>query len=99
LYFKILYFPNQVPALAYAIQTVLLYIGLEHLDAGTYSVTYQLKILTTAFFSVLLLKRRLSIVQWMSLFFLLAGVAIVQIVSGICMRHLALGLDIIWAKM
>ncbi|KIH43491.1 Nucleotide-sugar transporter, partial [Ancylostoma duodenale] len=41
-------------------------------------VTYQLKILTTAVFTVLVLGRKLSIQQWISLFFLFGGVAIVQ---------------------
>ncbi|MEQ2176822.1 hypothetical protein GOODEAATRI_032159 [Goodea atripinnis] len=42
-------------------------------------VTYQLKILTTALFSVLMLRKSLSRVQWISLLLLFAGVAIVQV--------------------
>ncbi|XP_038955312.1 UDP-galactose translocator isoform X1 [Rattus norvegicus] len=41
-------------------------------------VTYQLKILTTALFSVLMLNRSLSRLQWASLLLLFTGVAIVQ---------------------
>ena len=70
-----------VPALAYTIQTFLLYVSIENLDAGTFMVTYQLKILTTAFFTVLILKRRLSLWQWFALLLLVVGVATVQIVS------------------
>lgn len=42
-------------------------------------VTYQLKILTTALFSVLMLRKSLSKVQWVSLLLLFGGVAIVQV--------------------
>lgn len=42
-------------------------------------VTYQLKILTTALFSVMMLRKSLSRVQWVSLLLLFGGVAIVQV--------------------
>jgi UDP-sugar transporter A1/2/3 len=42
-------------------------------------VTYQLRILTTALFSVLLLKRQLSFRRWLALFLLALGIAAVQI--------------------
>lgn len=42
-------------------------------------VTYQLKILTTALFSVSMLGRRLGLYQWLSLLFLMAGVTLVQV--------------------
>ncbi|VDN21055.1 unnamed protein product [Gongylonema pulchrum] len=44
-----------------------------------HQVTYQLKILTTAFFSVALLGRRLNGMQWLSLILLTAGIALVQL--------------------
>uniref|UniRef100_A0A914D2A5 UDP-galactose transporter n=1 Tax=Acrobeloides nanus TaxID=290746 RepID=A0A914D2A5_9BILA len=67
-----------VPAFIYTIQNFLLYVAVENLDAGTYMVTYQMKILTTAMFTLIMLKRKLSIWQWVSLCILIAGVAIVQ---------------------
>ncbi|KAJ1349343.1 hypothetical protein KIN20_004893 [Parelaphostrongylus tenuis] len=67
-----------IPAVVYTIQNILLYVAVENLPAATYMVTYQLKILTTAVFTVLVLKRPLSIQQWIALFFLFGGVAVVQ---------------------
>ena len=42
-------------------------------------VTYQLKLLTTALFSVLILRMQLSIYQWFSLVVLFVGIAVVQV--------------------
>ena len=42
-------------------------------------VTYQLKILTTAVFSVIILQRSLSLTKWVSLILLTVAVALVQV--------------------
>ncbi|KAF8460391.1 nucleotide-sugar transporter-domain-containing protein, partial [Kalaharituber pfeilii] len=68
-----------IPAALYTFQNNLQYIAVSNLDAATFQVTYQLKIITTALFSVTMLHRKLSINQWISLFLLTAGIAIVQI--------------------
>ncbi|ODQ63774.1 nucleotide-sugar transporter [Nadsonia fulvescens var. elongata DSM 6958] len=68
-----------IPAGLYTLQNSLQYVAVANLDAATFQVTYQLKIITTALFSVILLRRQLFKHQWVSLVILTLGIAIVQV--------------------
>ncbi|KAG9412752.1 hypothetical protein AC1031_015653 [Aphanomyces cochlioides] len=63
-------------ALLYAGQNTVALLSYDYVDVATYNVVYQLKIVTTAFFMVLLLKRSFNIVQWIAMVALMVGVAI-----------------------
>lgn len=66
-----------VPGFVYMVQNNLLYLAITHLETATFQVTYQLKILTTAVFSVAMLGRKLSRTQWLSLVILFMGVSMI----------------------
>ncbi|KAI8989822.1 nucleotide-sugar transporter-domain-containing protein [Trametes punicea] len=68
-----------IPALLYVVQNSLQFVAISNLPVATFQVTYQMKILTTAAFSVALLRKKLTSSKWISLFFLAIGVAIVQL--------------------
>lgn len=68
-----------IPSGVYAVQNNLLYTALSNLDATTFQVTYQLKIMTTALFSVVMLNKNISTAKWVSLIMLMIGVALVQL--------------------
>ncbi|EYB92260.1 hypothetical protein Y032_0196g1539 [Ancylostoma ceylanicum] len=67
-----------VPAIAYAVQNNLYYIALGNIDATTYTITYQLRILTTAILAVAMLKKEISTWQWGALCLSGLGVILVQ---------------------
>ncbi|KAJ7046878.1 nucleotide-sugar transporter-domain-containing protein [Mycena alexandri] len=71
-----------IPAILYVIQNNLQFVAASNLQAATFQVSYQMKILTTAGFSVLLLRKKLASTQWIALLCLAIGVGIVQIQAG-----------------
>ncbi|KAE8195527.1 hypothetical protein A4X06_0g2809 [Tilletia controversa] len=70
-----------IPAALYVLQQRLQYTAAANLDPTTFTVLYQAKVLTTAFFSFILLRTRIHKVQWIALFGLALGVAVIQIQS------------------
>ena len=68
-----------VPAALYALQNNLTFVGVANLPATVYQIVAQVKVLTTALFSVVLLGRSISGFKWVSLLILMLGVAIVQV--------------------
>jgi len=71
-----------VPSLLYTLQNNILYVAIENLDAPTYQVLYNAKILTTGVFAVTLLGKRLSRIQWMALVLLVVGCSFAQYVPS-----------------
>lgn len=71
-----------IPAALYTLQNSLQYVAISNLEAATMQVTYQFKILPTAVFSIMLLRRSLSSRQWAALAMLMLGVAAIQFPNG-----------------
>jgi UDP-sugar transporter A1/2/3 len=71
-----------VPALLFTIQNNLLYFGVSQLDVVTFQAISQLKILTTALFSVLMLNKTVTLRQWLACILLGFGVSLTQVSSG-----------------
>ena len=69
---------SSVPALIYLIQNVLYLVALENIPAELYSVLSQLKILSAAILSYLIIKKQISQKQWASLVLLVVSVTIVE---------------------
>ena len=67
-----------IPALLYTVQNNALFIAVGHLEAAVFQVTYQLKTLTTAVLTVVLLGRKQQLHQWFALVLLSLGAAMVQ---------------------
>ncbi|CAK4085488.1 unnamed protein product [Aphanomyces euteiches] len=63
-------------ATLYSVQNNVQLLALDHVSASTYAIVYQLKIVSTAFFMMVLLKRTFHLVQWVAMFGLMFGVVI-----------------------
>jgi len=61
-------------SLIYGLMNILSYIALQNVSAGVFTICAQLKILSTATFSTVMLNRKYSWVQWRALASLLLGV-------------------------
>jgi len=71
-----------IPAVLYLIQNNLQYFSASKLDAATFQVTYQMKLIITAIFSVIILTRKLFKHQWIAIVLLAFGIALVQFPTG-----------------
>ncbi|KAF9532866.1 nucleotide-sugar transporter-domain-containing protein, partial [Crepidotus variabilis] len=76
-----------IPAILYVIQNSLQFVAISNLPVATFQVTYQMKILTTAAFSVAMLRKTLTGTKWLALFFLAIGVGIVQLQTATGSGH------------
>jgi len=70
---------TSIPALLYLFQNNMQYFAASYLDASTFAVLYQLKILTAALLSVMILGKSLSLGQWLALCLLTAGASTVLV--------------------
>ena len=71
-----------VPAGLYTLQNNLVYVALANLEATTFQVGYQMKVITTAVLSVIMLNRKLSSQKWVALFMLTGGIVATQLDSS-----------------
>ncbi|XP_040581183.1 UDP-N-acetylglucosamine transporter isoform X1 [Lepeophtheirus salmonis] len=67
-----------IPGALYLIQNNLVFIALSNLDAATFQITYQLKIITTSLISICILGTRINKNKWVALISLMVGVILVQ---------------------
>ncbi|KAJ3169395.1 hypothetical protein HDU87_000617 [Geranomyces variabilis] len=67
-----------IPTFLYMVQNALNFISISHIPAVLFQTVNQTKILTTAVFTILLLKRGPTRRQWFALFVLTAGVVVTE---------------------
>ncbi|KAK2735590.1 UDP-galactose transporter [Colletotrichum kahawae] len=66
------------PAVLYTIAAVLQSLGARNLDGMSFVVLSQLKLILTPIFSVVILRQSLTVLQWVCLFAIGAGIVLVQ---------------------
>ena len=71
-----------IPACLYTLANNLQFVGIQNLEAATFQVTYQMKIIVTAIFSVVILRKSLTTRKWVALVILMVGVIVVSIPHG-----------------
>ena len=78
-----------VPAVCFTLQNFLLFISLEHLDVMTFQILSQSKLLFAALFSISLLRKSISLLQWIALLVLCSGVLLAQYdsIQGKAQKH------------
>lgn len=77
-----------LPAFLYVIQNNLVFLAISNLDAPTFQICFQLKILTTACFAYFMLKKKLSQQQIIALIILFVGISIVSVYSNTSTKKL-----------
>jgi len=77
------FFKISVPGGLFTIQNNLSFVALSYMDAASFQVMSQLKILTTAVMSILMLRTKLDGYKWLSLFLLMAGVSVLEVVCSL----------------
>lgn len=68
-----------LPSALYVVQNNLQFVAVSNLPAEVFQVLIQSKIITTALFSVVLLQKKLTALQWASVIGLTVGVGVVQL--------------------
>ena len=87
-----------LPAILYTIQNNLQYLAIANLSPALFQVLYQMKVVTAALFSVIILGRRLRLRQWFAIMLLTVGLAVTQLsqqgaaLAAMSIRYSAVGL-------
>lgn len=71
-----------IPAACYTIQNKLLFLALANLEATLFQVTYQFRVVVTAVFMTMMLGRKFSVLNWVALALLFAGIVLTQLKAG-----------------